>query len=56
MNLKPCFFCCLSVLNGSWFDHVLNWWKNKDDLNVLFIKYEEIKKVTENTHCATFLN
>ena len=27
---------------GSWFDHVLEWWKHKDDRNVLFLKYEDI--------------
>lgn len=29
---------------GSFFDHVLAWWKRKDDENVLFIKYEDLKK------------
>ena len=29
---------------GSWFDHVLGWWKHKDDPNVLFLKYEDMKK------------
>ena len=29
---------------GSWFDHVLGWWKHRDDQNVLFIKYEDMKK------------
>lgn len=28
---------------GSWFDHVLEWWKHKDDPNVLFLKYEDLK-------------
>jgi len=32
------------VLYGSWFDHVLSWWKHKDDPNILFLKYEEMKK------------
>ena len=29
---------------GSWFDHVLGWWRHKDDPNVLFLKYEDMKK------------
>ena len=29
---------------GNWFDHVLEWWAHKDDPNVLFIKYEDMKK------------
>ena len=28
-----------------WFDHVLGWWKHKDDPNILILKYEEMKKV-----------
>ena len=28
---------------GFWFDHVLEWWKHKDDPNVLFLKYEDLK-------------
>lgn len=41
------------VFYGSWFDHVLSWWKHKDDPNILFLKYEEIKKVrvTRLTNC-----
>ena len=27
---------------GTWFDHVLGWWKHKDAPNILFIKYEDI--------------
>ena len=29
---------------GSWFDHVLGWWKHRDTPNVLFLKYEDMKK------------
>lgn len=32
------------VESGLWFDHVLEWWKHKDDSNVLFLKYEDMKK------------
>ena len=30
---------------GPWTNHVLEWWKHKDDPNVLFLKYEDLKKV-----------
>ena len=29
---------------GNYFDHVLSWWAHKDDENVLFLKYEDMKK------------
>ena len=29
---------------GSYFDHVVEWWSRKDNENVLFLKYEELKK------------
>ena len=29
---------------GDYFDHVLSWWAHKDDSNVLFLKYEDMKK------------
>lgn len=30
---------------GSWNSHVVGWWKHKDDPNVLFLKYEDLKQV-----------
>ncbi|XP_056422387.1 amine sulfotransferase-like [Hyla sarda] len=30
------------VFAGSWFDHVLGWYKHKEDFNILFIKYEDM--------------
>ena len=36
------------VFYGSRFDHVLSWWKHKDDPNVLLLKYEDMKKVRES--------
>ena len=33
-----------NVYFGSWFDHVLGWWKHKDAENVLFVKYEDLKR------------
>ncbi|XP_070560866.1 sulfotransferase 1C4-like isoform X1 [Ptychodera flava] len=32
------------VWYGSWFDHVLTWWQHRNDENVLFLKYEDMKK------------
>ena len=29
---------------GGWFNHVLGWWKHKDEPNILFLKYEDMKK------------
>ncbi len=34
-----------TVVYNLWNDHVLGWWKHKDDPNVLFVKYEDLKKV-----------
>ncbi|XP_078364521.1 amine sulfotransferase-like [Oculina patagonica] len=28
-------------LGGVWFDHVLGWWKHRDDPNILFLTYED---------------
>ena len=32
------------VPSGNWFDHVLSFWAHKDDGNILFLKYEDMKK------------
>ena len=32
------------VTYGSYFDHVSTWWAHKDDKNVLFLKYKDMKK------------
>ena len=29
---------------GDYFEHVLGWWAHRDDANVLFLKYEDMKK------------
>jgi hypothetical protein len=34
---KHCYF-------GNYFDHVLSWWPHREDKNVLFMKYEDMKK------------
>ena len=33
-----------TVAFGLWFDHVLEWWKHRDAENILFLKYEDMKK------------
>ena len=30
---------------GSLFDHVLSWWKQRNDPNIFFLTYEDIIKV-----------
>lgn len=32
------------VYYGPWFDHVISWWKHKDDPDVLILKYEDMKE------------
>lgn len=32
------------VIGGSWFDHVRGWYTHKEDYNILFMTYEEMKK------------
>nr|WNS50036.1 sulfotransferase-like protein [Halisarca dujardinii] len=43
---------------GSWYDHVLPWWENKDAENILFLKYEDRKKNPRQAveKIATFLS
>ena len=33
------------VQGGVWFDHVLSWWKHRDDPNILILTYEDRIKV-----------
>lgn len=32
------------VQRGDWFDHVLSWWEQRQAGNLLFLKYEELKR------------
>ena len=51
------YFLAGKVAFGDYFDHLLSWWAHKDDGNVLFIKFEDLKRdpVTVITHIATFM-
>lgn len=42
----PCFMW--TVCFAPFWPHVLNFWKRRDDPNILFLKYEDLKKVSEN--------
>ena len=37
------------VTFGDYFDHVLSWWKHREDKNVLLLKYENVKKDLHST-------
>ena len=43
-NLFFCNFIFGNLVFGDYFDHVLSWWAHKDDKNVLFLKFEDMKK------------
>ena len=40
---------------GTWFDHVLGWWKHNDASNILFVKYEDMLS-DPLTHVRTVAN
>lgn len=46
-----------AVPRGSWFDNVLPWWHKRHEPNVLFLKYEDMKKDLRScvTQIADFL-
>lgn len=39
----PSYFGDNPMPYGSWFDHVLGWWKHRDAPNILFVTYEDMK-------------
>ncbi|PFX13018.1 Sulfotransferase family cytosolic 1B member 1, partial [Stylophora pistillata] len=45
------------VVYGQWSDHVLGWWSQREDPNVLFLKYEDLIKDLHSNVCliAKFL-
>ena len=45
MSTHHIFRCLIIVYWGSWAEHVLGWWRHRDDENVLLLKYEDMKKV-----------
>jgi hypothetical protein len=51
------YFMVGKVEFGDYFDHVLSWWAHKDDDNVLFIKFEDMKQtpLAAVERIATFL-
>ncbi|XP_037501269.1 sulfotransferase ssu-1-like [Rhipicephalus sanguineus] len=41
------FFCGAQVTYGDYFDHLLPWYERRNDANVLFLTYEELKADTK---------
>ncbi|PIK58211.1 putative sulfotransferase 1C2A [Apostichopus japonicus] len=37
-------FCKGLLPHGDWFEHNIYWWERRNEPNVLFIKYEDMKK------------
>ena len=51
------YFLAGKVAFGDYFDHVLSWWAHRDDDNVLFITFEDLKRDPESmvARIATFM-
>uniref|UniRef100_A0A670Z9C4 Sulfotransferase n=1 Tax=Pseudonaja textilis TaxID=8673 RepID=A0A670Z9C4_PSETE len=51
-------FIAGEIAYGSWFDHVLGWWKAKDHHSILYLFYEDLKEnpAQEIQKVAQFLN
>ena len=51
------YFLVGKVEFGDYYDHVLSWWAHRDDENVLFITFEDLKRDPESmvTRIATFM-
>ncbi|XP_072404409.1 amine sulfotransferase-like isoform X1 [Chiloscyllium punctatum] len=47
-----------NVIYGSWFDHIRDWYNHKDELNMLFVTYEDMQKDIRSVivKVASFLN
>ncbi|XP_071827803.1 sulfotransferase 1B1-like [Apostichopus japonicus] len=50
-------FMSEKAIFGNWFDHTLSYWSHRDDENVFFITFEEMKKDIQSviSRLATFL-
>ncbi|XP_048469137.1 amine sulfotransferase-like isoform X1 [Rhincodon typus] len=48
----------MRVMYGSWFDHIRDWYSHKDELNMLFVTYEDMQKDIRSVigKVASFLN
>ncbi|XP_038070698.1 sulfotransferase family cytosolic 1B member 1-like [Patiria miniata] len=44
-------FCLGKLYFGSWFDHVLGYWNQRDTENCLFVKYEDLHKDLRGSIC-----
>ncbi|XP_022098338.1 sulfotransferase 1C2A-like [Acanthaster planci] len=44
-------YCLEKMMFGSWFDHVLGYWKHRDNKNLLFLKYEDLHKDLRGSIC-----
>ena len=51
------YFLVGKVEFGDYFDHILSWWAHRDDNNVLFITFEDLKRDPESmvARIATFM-
>jgi hypothetical protein len=50
--IANCSFLSVTVGWGSWFEHVKGWWEMRDRYQILFLFYEDIKRVSKKP-CQT---
>lgn len=43
-------FLLISVMYGSWYDHVKSWWKKSKNSRILFVFYEDMIEVRNGRH------
>ena len=48
-------FIAGEVEHGNYFDHLLSWWSHRDDKNVLFMKYEDMKEGSSSSCLSSSL-